>query len=761
MSLSSRICLQIDMNKADRRSVLGTGPEPERGKARLPRARRRRLLTIDPLESRTAPSAGLVPTAGISPAVEVASQVSTGRPARLARIETLAKLAYIWGLPAESVYRFSKYNQLVTAPLNTLAYNMAPAAWNNAATNAGNASVLYFYAALDLTRTDLVYTIPSTNADFQITQILDNFTNVVSDPGTRTFPTGDTTSFLLVGPNSPYAKKTEVTLKGFNFRVIALDTNRGEMLLRLYADTLAPASSEKSVSNIFKNFGTQFTLNTLKQFQSNGNKPVPPASYNRMTPTPEQIARAAKWQNSPTNAVVFFKQMGQSLRLNPLPTRRTGLSGLPLSKLPPYIAPQADANRRYFVPASGQQSTLALFRPIGLTQNGFRIPKSWGAAEIAALQKGFEEGQAAIQAKLKSTPTAATNYWSYINQGWGTYANTPSGYLLRSGGVIAGGFPNLPVDALYAASFTNNASLTPLDGNNTYSLTFLPPQPPYSSFPVTGILPPLALYPAGSPNAGSPIGFWSITLYQPDSKQAAAPFISQASVLNTAYSHADTRVVAIDPSTNMITVAASDVGPLQAMTAIMFDAGASYYGLTANVPYYITAPPTQSGSNFSFQISTQWIQKLSADGVPIQFSGGPGAIVPLTTPLNPSHPLLYGVIQPVSQLGLAQIEDGSLQKNDGSRPGYPAGTYTIWLSPTLPDGVPATNWIPTPSTAYLGSIYGLNQLMETSTYIEPIIRMYYPQLGNDPPSILPLPPGGNYPNGLPSSYLFPPLILVS
>ena len=446
------------------------------------------------LLSASSPSAGLVPTAGISPAAEVASQVSTGRPARLAKIETLAKLAYIWGLPAESVYRFSKYNQLVTAPLNTLAYNMAPAAWNNAATNAGNASVLYFYAALDLTRTDLVYTIPSTNADFQITQILDNFTNVVSDPGTRTFPTNDpTTSFLLVGPNSPYAHKTDVTLKGFTFTVIALDTNRGEMLLRLFADTLAPASSENSVSNIFKNLGTQFTLNTLKQFQSNGNKPVPPASYNRTTPTPEQIARAAKWQNSPTNAVVFFKQMGQSLRLNPLPTRRTGLSGLPLSKLPSYIAPQADANRRYFVPASGQQSTLALFRSIGLTQNGFTIPKSWGAAEIAALQKGFEEGQAAIQAKLKSSPTAATNYWSYINQGWGTYANTPSGYVLRAGGVIAGGFPNLPVDALYAASFTNNASLTPLDGNNTYSLTFLPPQSSYSSFPVTGILPPLAL----------------------------------------------------------------------------------------------------------------------------------------------------------------------------------------------------------------------------------------------------------------------------
>jgi hypothetical protein len=279
------------------------------------------------------------------------------------------------------------------------------------------------------------------------------------------------------------------------------------------------------------------------------------------------------------------------------------------------------------------------------------------------------------------------------------------------------------------------------------------------NFPVTGILPPLAVN-----DNGSPIGFWSITLYQPDSSEAAAPFISQASVLNTAYSQADTKVSAIDLSTNSITVPGSLVGPLQKNTAIMFGTGASYYGLTPNVAYYIASVPIQSGSNYSFQISTQWRQDLSANGVPIQFSGAPQGIVTLTTPLNPNQELDYGVIQPVSQLGLAQIEDGSLKPNDGSQPGYPAGSYTIWLSPTLPSGVPATNWLPTPSLAYLQPIYGTNStppLTSKSTYIEPIIRMYYPQPGEDPPSILPLPPDGDYPNGLPSSYLFPLLVQMS
>src|SRR4051812_16317499 len=243
MSFSTRFRSRVGMNKADRRSVLGSGFEPERGETRSPRARRRRILTLESLESKTVPSAGLVATAGISPAAEVASHVSTPRQPRLARIERLAELAYIWGLPAEFVYRFSNYNQLVTAPINTFAYGQSPAAWNNASTNAGDSSVLYINAELDLTRTDLVYTIPPTSADFQVTQIFDNFINVVSDPGTRTLPTNSPTSFLLVGPNSRYADKTKVTLNGFTFPVIALDTNRGEMLVRLLADSLAPASS--------------------------------------------------------------------------------------------------------------------------------------------------------------------------------------------------------------------------------------------------------------------------------------------------------------------------------------------------------------------------------------------------------------------------------------------------------------------------------------------------------------------------------------
>lgn len=727
-----------------------TGRRPRTGSL----TRRKELRTglmLETLESRIALAAP--PMSGLG-GLAHADMSTPYTQARLARIEKLAAAAYVWGLPAEFMYRFANYNELVTAPVNTLAYSQVPAAWNNAATNAGDSSVLYINGELNLTRGALVYTTPPTNADYEVTQIFDNFINVVSDPGTRTAPSNSATSYLLVGPNSPFSHRKSVRLDGFTFPVIALDTNRGEMLVRLLADTLAPGGSPTSVQNTYNNLATQFTLNTLKQFQANGNKPVDPSTYNQMTPTAEQLQQAQKWQNTPTNAVAFFEQVGRSLRLNPLPTRATGIGGTPLSKVPAYMAPQANARRVYFAPSAGQLAMLALFRPIGLTAKGFHIPKGWGPAELNALQLGFEEGVNQIQQKLDNPPTSATNYWSYINHDFGTYPNTPSGYQYRAVGVIAGGFPNLPIDGLYAPIFTNSSAHTPLNGNDTYEITFTLPQAGYSSYPVTGIEPPLALN-----SGGSPIGFWSLTLYQPDSTEAAAPFLSQASVLNTAYSTATTPVVSINTSANTITVPASNVGPLVESTAIMFGAGSGAYGLKSNTPYYIASTPVMNGGNYTFEISTQWKQSLSSNGVPIQYSGQPENLVTLSTPLSASTPLDYGVIQPVSQLGSTQIEDGLLQPNNGSVAGFPAGSYTIWISPTLPAGVAPTNWIPTPSTAYLQSIYG--DSVALSTTIEPMIRMYDAQPGDMPPSILPLPPGGNYPQGLPSSYLFPLLVQAS
>ena len=109
-----------------------------------------------------------------------------------------------------------------------------------------------------------------------------------------------------------------------------------------------------------------------------------------------------------------------------------------------------------------------------------------------------------------------------------------------------------------------------------------------------------------------------------------------------------------------------------------------------------------------------------------------------TAPQSRVTPLEYGIVQPVSQLGSLQIE--SYAKGLPGLVPNPDGSFTMWMAPSLPDGVPATNWIPTPSREYYEGIYG-DSAAAMSWAIQPILRMYYPQAGDEPPSILPCPAG--------------------
>ena len=680
-----------------------------------------------------------------------------------AKIQKLAARAYAWGLAPEFVYRFENYNDLVTAPRNTLGGIATPAAWNNHATQAGDASVLYLNAMINLGgqkgrggTKELVLTVPPSRSDYYVVNLLDGFINTLGSIGTRTTPSARAQTYLLAGPTSRYAHKRIVRIHGFTYRVLPYDTNFGWILIRIRADSLVPASDPASAASVFKNVVERFGMSTLAAFEAHGNRPT----YFRpgYTPTLAQIKRAAKWQDIPKHAVPFFKQMGESLRLNPLPDARTGLNGIPLSTLPSWIPPQPRATTRYRNPSYPQARTLALFRPLGLTANGFRIPSNWGPNQIKALQAGYVAGHAGVISRLTAATTSpGTKCWSYLNHDVGSYLNTPRGYLYRAGIVLAGGSANLPVDAVYAQANNldlNNSCAGQLDGNNTYKLTFTPPVINPSSLPVMGSLPPTV-----NDSQGNPRGFWSITLYQTDKSESAAPFITQASVLNTAYSTPNIAVTAVDPSTDTITVKPSAWGPLIASSPILFGSTAARYGLTPGLAYYVaTAPtrkidPTTRGTTYSFKVSTQWRQEISPGDVPIQGpdtgpNGGPGSIVQLQNPGGPVN-LQWGPIQPVSQLGSQQLTSGKLARNTN-------GSVTIWIAPTRPPGAPASNWIPTPSTTYYQNIYkndpDAKQPMPTNN-IRALIRIYYPTPGsNTQASILP-PPNGS----MGATYEFPAL----
>jgi hypothetical protein len=659
-------------------------------------------------------------------------------------IKALAADAYIWGLGPEFIWRFAQYNTIIGAPFNALTYSAVPAAWNNEATNAGDASVVYMSGFVNFDDSpELVLTVPPSGNQYYVVAYYDGYANTIGSIGTRTTASDVTTSYLLVGPKSPYAHRQTAKIHGYEYPVMASDTNINWFLIRVLANTLIDASAPTSVPNVVNNVEEKFALNTLQDFEANGHQPVYPANYVLPPPTREQLSRAAPYQNAPSDAVRFFTQLGNAVVTNPIPNRRTGLSGTPLTDLPAWVVPQYGATSIYRVPSYGQKAKLALFAPIGLTAQGFRVPADWGAQQKLALQEGYKFGQDILHRFIASaTPSASTNYWTILNDLVGTYPNNEQGYLYRSLIVVEGGVANIALDAVYPTAVGNP---TKFDGNHTYKVRFRVP-PPSPPLPAVGIYPPMV-----SDSNGNPKGFWSIHVYATDPTQAAAPFIAQTSVLNTSYSTADTAVLSVDAATNSVTVNAPNWGTLVASTPILFGGDTDAYGLTPNAVYYVASVPTTNADHttYTFQISAQWLQPLSSDSegfyVPIQGPNGQaGPIVHLLSPAG-AGALKYGMVKPVTQLGSAQLTANQLALNAD-------GSLTLWFGPTLPAGAPASNWIPTPSTAYYSTLYPGKPV---STAFQLTLRMYYPTPGNEPPSILPCTQACD--PALPESYL-PPIV---
>lgn len=643
------------------------------------------------------------------------------------QIRNLTTQATVWALAPQFVYRFSRYNELINAPINELKYGQNAAAWNNSGSNAGDSSVMYLNGFIDFTQTDeMVLTVPPTTDTYYVANYLDSFINTIGSIGNRTTPSATATSYLLVSPSSPYASRQRVTIGGERFPVVASDTMLNWLVVRVRADALADASDPASTTSVYDNVVKQFYLNTLDEFQTNGNEPVAPASY-VYTPTAEQIQQAEAYRNAPTQATEFFAQAGTSLQISPPPGRGVGLSGTPLRRLPAWIVPQYGAKKRFVAPSFDQRGELNRFAKIGLTANGFTMPSEWGAKQRRAFQKGFEKGmKRAVTASSGASPKPEQNYWSYDNTMIGTYANNRAGYLVRASVVLLGGSANIPADAVYPVINTADGSAQ-LDGDTTYSVTFTPPEST-SSLPSVGTIPPMV-----TDEVGNTSGFWALSVYQPDSSQSSAPFLPQAAVVNRHYTRLDTEVLTVDADADTLTVQQPTWGLLAVSSPVVFGAGAEDIGLQADTVYYLAAAPVidsvDGAATATFSLSGSWAQEISAQGVPIQNSGSAGAIVDLVDPgtdLSTSE-LAMGMVQPVSQLGSQQVASGDLQFSAD-------GSLTIYIGPTLPDGAPASNWIPTPSTALYEQWYPGQEL---STDIRVMLRMYYPTPGSTPPSILP------------------------
>lgn len=686
--------------------------------------------------------------AGMLGAAVAAPSSDPRTPRRIEKIKRLAAEAYVWGLAAEFTYRFTQYNTIVNTPINTLTYVSYPAAWNNSATNAGDSSVIYINGFTDFTQARaLVLTVPPSADHYFVVNYLDAFINTIGSIGMRTTPTLETTNYLLVGPDSPYAKKKFAVIDGRTLPVLASDTNLNWMLIRIAANTLADSVHPQSVASTFETVSKKFALTPLDAFRRNGFKPVYPTTYDDPPPTPSEIARAAPWKDTPTLATRFFEQLGAALVKSPLPDVNTALGGTAVKRLPAYVVPQYGATTVYLPPSYGQARTLRHFAPIGLSEKGFRIPKDWGPAERAALQEGLIAGKNYLNTAIGSTaPGASTNYWTILNSLIGTYPNTENGYLIRSIIVLNGGSANIPLDAVYP-NVGKYDGVNQLDGNANYTLTFTPPPATGAQLPVIGSFPPQVLDLQGKIK-----GFWSVIVYQPDDSEVSAPFLTQAAVLNTSYTSGNEQVASVDATNDTVTVVEPTWGQIVESAPLLFKgSNAATCGLDApSGVYYVASTPVEGTQGqlktYTFKVSQTWQQELSTANVPVQYSGVPGPLEDLVA-CDTSSNLGYGVVRAVSQLGSNELEDGKLKLNND-------GSLTLFIGstpPSNPDFLP--NWLPAPSTAYYDSVYGTGS--NVSTELQVILRTYYPTPGNEPPSILPYTAGN-----MPETYLPPPILPV-
>ena len=202
-------------------------------------------------------------------------------------------------------------------------------------------------------------------------------------------------------------------------------------------------------------------------------------------------------------------------------------------------------------------------------------------------------------------------------------------------------------------------------------------------------------------------------------------------MLNTSYSTADTAVLSVDAAADTMTVSAPNWGTLVASTPILFGGDATAYGLTPDTVYYVASVPTANADNttYTFKISAQWLQELS-DDLTLSRSRAPAAIPALSsTCYRPSAPA-----RSTTEWSSRSLSSGSSQLAANQLARNADGSLTMWFGPTLPAGAPASNWIPTPSTAYYSTLY---PGIQVSTAFQLTLRMYYPTPGNEPPSILP------------------------
>jgi hypothetical protein len=360
-----------------------------------------------------------------------AQQGTTGSPATL---QGKAVDAYVYGYPLVlmSVTRSVQTNAPApdpthgVAPINQFVSAPAFASPDSKVGARPNADTLYSLAWLDLSKEPIMLHVPATPGRYYLMEILDAWTNVIGDPGTRTTGSGEQT-FAIMGPDIRVKFQEGVI-------PISMPTNTAWILGRTQTNGPADYAAVHAIQ-------AQYTLTPLSAWGTNytppTNMPLDP-TVDESTPPAQQVAQM--------DAATFFGTLAQQMKSNP--------------------------------PAPEDAPILQELAALGIVPGQAFTLSSQAAAVVQALTDAMKLGPARIQARAQNLGTLI-NGWRVLDQGIGTYGTD---YDTRAAVAMLGVGANLPADAIYPSAQVDTAG-NPLSGANTYVIHFAAGQaPPVNAF---------------------------------------------------------------------------------------------------------------------------------------------------------------------------------------------------------------------------------------------------------------------------------------
>lgn len=288
-----------------------------------------------------------------------------------------------------------------------------------------NADTLYSFAWLDLSKEPYVLTIPDSNGRYYLMPMLDGWTTVFANPGTRATGTGSQ-RYVITGP------RWTKNIPG-DFTQCKSATNMVWLIGRTYCN-----GSPEDFNKVHA-FQDQFSLVPLSVY---GKEYSPPAGK---TNPDVDMKTAVRDQVNHLDALTYFKLLADLMIDNP-PTKADS----------PFVSKMAK---------------------IGIVPGKEFDPERLSPATKKALEGVPKVAQEKIMAD-KANAGKITNGWNFIKK-TGTYGTD---YLERAFVTAVGLGANRPEDAVYPGADVD-ADGKPLDGTKKYTLHFEKDQiPPVEAF---------------------------------------------------------------------------------------------------------------------------------------------------------------------------------------------------------------------------------------------------------------------------------------